>query len=425
MKFEKISLFKQRRDFLLFFIFLSVIFFYAIFIEFNNYKILTRFNSITVDATIVKQYKKVKFTKTGKKRVYQVLKLEADKGFTFYTTVSNSFPPSLEKIVKIKIYPRDLTFYQYLTRFYSYSYIIEIYLNNSFKYRLNQLIKKQHKDENISKIYEALYTATPLSKELQTKFSSFGISHLVAISGFHLGVISWIFFFLLRFPYILLQDRFFPYKNSNRELFFIVASILFIYMFFLDYPPSLVRAFGMLMVGFLLYDRGFEIISMQTLFVTIFILLAIIPKMFFSLGFWFSVTGVFYIFLFFIHFKNLNRYVEYILLGVFIYLMMLPFSLNIFSNFSVLHPFSIVWSLVFIIFYPFSIIFHLLGFGYVFDPFLSKLIYSQVDVKSIKLSDSYLCFHIFLSLVSIYKKEIIFLLLFESLSVLVYSIYVN
>ncbi|MCB5267736.1 MAG: ComEC/Rec2 family competence protein, partial [Candidatus Cloacimonetes bacterium] len=84
------------------------------------------------------------------------------------------------------------------------------------------------------------------------------MSHLLAISGFHLGVLSTVLFFLVRPMYRLFQKRYFPYAHANRDTFIFVACCLLLYMLFLGTPPSLLRAFGMLVVGFVLYDRGYE-----------------------------------------------------------------------------------------------------------------------------------------------------------------------
>ena len=79
----------------------------------------------------------------------------------------------------------------------------------------------------------------------------------------------------------------------------------------------------MLLVGFILYDRGIEIISMQTLFVSVVLLIVFFPRLFFALGFWLSVAGVFYIFLFLLYFKYLSKVKQFILLPFVIYILKL------------------------------------------------------------------------------------------------------
>jgi len=230
------------------------------------------------------------------------------------------------------------------------------------KQKLSSFINRQHTNTNIAALYNALFLASPLPKAMQIQFSKLGISHLIAISGFHLGVLAAILFFLFKYPYKILQNRYFPYRSYKRDSFIFISLILLGYLLFLDSPPSLLRAFAMLIVGFVLYDRGIQVISMQTLLVTILLLLALFPKLIFSIGFWLSISGVFYIFLFLIHFKEISKIKQFVLLPFWVYLMMLPYSLAIFGNFSLYHPLSILWTSLFTLFYPLSIALHVMGF---------------------------------------------------------------
>lgn len=410
MKLERISFLKSKKEILLF---LSVILFilsYSLLIEYHNYKTLTRFDSNIVTATILKQYKKTKLTKKGNFKTYQVLKLKSDSKLVFYTITKNSFKKYIGKKVGLEIWAGDISFYQYLTTFFVYSKVLSVDKNLSLKEKLNNYLDSKHKDNNISNIYKALYTATPLNYELQHTFSNLGISHLLAISGFHLGVISFMLFFILKYPYTFFQNRFFTYRNSNIDIFIIISILLFTYMIFLDSPPSLLRAFGMFVVGFYLYDRGFKIISMQTLFLTTILLLVFFPRLIFSLGFWLSIFGVFYIFLFLVHFKHINKIWQYILIPIWIYFMMLPYSLTIFHTFSIYHPLSVIWSMLFTLFYPLSILFHIIGIGGIFDSILSNIIELGENSIKIELSFNWLIIHIILSFIAIWKKIFLYIL---------------
>jgi len=178
----------------------------------------------------------------------------------------------------------------------------------------------------------------------------------------------------------------------------------------------------MLLIGFVLYDRGIKIISMQTLLLTVILLLAFFPKLIFALGFWLSVSGVFYIFLFLLYFKHLSKIKQFILMPFWVYIMMLPFSLVIFGGFSIYHPLSIIWTTLFTIFYPLSIFLHLIGFGNLLDGILESFIGLAQNKEVVFIGYKWLVLHIALSLVSIYKKSFIWLLLALSLSFLIYAI---
>ena len=220
-----------------------------------------------------------------------------------------------------------------------------------------------------------------------------------------------------------MHSRYFPYRNAKADIFIFVAFVLLVYLNFLDSPASLLRSYVMLIVGFVLYDRGIKIISMQTLLLTIILILVIFPRLFFSLGFWLSVSGVFYIFLFLIHFKHLNKVWQFLLVPIFVYITMLPLSLVIFSNFSIYHPSSIIWTSLFTIFYPLSIMLHLVGFGDLFDGTLESLISLGENGENVTIGYAWLVFYALISLIGIYSKRFIWLILFVSFSFLIYAVY--
>jgi competence protein ComEC len=314
-----------------------------------------------------------------------------------------------------------LDFLGYLKGFYAKSKIYHVEEIDGFKTRLDSLISSQHENKDIATIYKALYTAAPQDRELRQKLSSLGISHLMAISGFHLGVLSAVLFFLLGLFYKPLQKRYFPYRSGNRDLFIIVALFLFSYVWFLDFTPSLLRSFAMLIVGYFLYDRGLKVVSMQTLFLTVLLLIAFMPKLLFSIGFWLSVSGVFYIFLFLIHLGEMKKLSIFLLLPVFVYLAMLPFSLYIFGNFSLWHPLSILWTTLFTLFYPLSIVMHFAGYGGVFDGSLLKLLSLGENPQILYVSAQLFYLHVGLSLLAVRYRFFFYTLALYSFFILIYA----
>ncbi|MFA5234617.1 MAG: ComEC/Rec2 family competence protein [Sulfurimonas sp.] len=415
---ERVSLFNKKRDFFLFIFACFLILSVSLFIEYRNFLEFNRFDSALVEATVLKQY-----TKSKNNRTYQVLKLKSEDGLTFYTTAKKSLQDLKDKKLSLEIWPKDLNFYRYLTIFYANNKIMSIKEDTSAKQKLDAYISSSHENKNISNVYQALYTNAPVDQDIQNKFSNLGVSHIVAISGFHLGIISALLYFLLKPIYKFAQNRFFPYRNSKIDLFIIVLSVLFAYTLFLESPPSLVRSFGMFVVGFMLYDRGIEIFSMQTLLVTILLLLAFFPRLAFSLGFWLSAGGVFYIFLFLIHFKNLNLFWQIMGISVLVYLFMLPVSLFIFQNFSIYHPFSIILAILFTPFYPLSIFLHIIGFGDIFDAFLEWLLVLGEDGAKVELNLYLFLLHAALSFVAIWSRNGMWALTLFSSSIFIYAIY--
>ena len=280
-----------------------------------------------------------------------------------------------------------------------------------------------HKDQDVSQIYGALFFALPLSSSLQERFSLLGVSHLLAISGFHLGVLSFILFSLLRLPYTQLQKHFFPYRHRNRDLFLLVALILGAYLLFLGDVASLLRAYAMLLVGYVLHDRGMKIVSMQTLFVTLVLLLSLWPRLLFSMGFWLSVSGVYFIFLYLRYFSELSKQMSFVAVPVWVYLMMTPIALVLFGNYSLYHPLSIVWSILFTLFYPLALFLHLMGVGDSIDGVLRFFLESELQGEHFSFSLFWLIPYGFLALGSLYRRQVLYLLLLMALGVSVAAVY--
>lgn len=415
---ERVLLFTKKRDFFLFLLTSLAIFTVSIFMEYRNYKEFIRFDSALVEATVLMQY-----TKTKESKTYQVLKLKSDDGLTFHTTSKKSLQDVKGKKLQLEIFIGEIGFYEYLTQFYVNSKLLQIKENSAPKQKVNDFIANAHENKNIANVYQALYTNESVDKDTQNAFSNLGVSHIVAISGFHLSILSALLYFLLRPIYRFFQDRFFPYRNSKIDLFIIVVSVLFAYMLFLDSPPSLVRSFGMFVVGFVLYDRGVEVFSMQTLLVTILLLLAFFPRLSFSLGFWLSAGGVFYIFLFLIHFKSWSVFWQLMGISVLVYIFMLAVSLFIFQNFSIYHPFSIILSLLFTPFYPLSILLHFFGFGDFFDSFLEWLLVLGRDGAKVELNLYLFLLHVLISFAAIWSRIAMWVLITFSSFILIYAIY--
>lgn len=264
----------------------------------------------------------------------------------------------------------------------------------------------------MQELFGALFFALPVSKELRDEIAQWGISHLVAISGFHLGVLSSILYFLLKPLYRFFQDRFFPYRNSFFDLAFIVFLLLGFYVYYIDLTPSVLRAYVMGIVGFFFFSKNMQILSFSTLFFTICLVLVFFPKLLFSISFWFSVAGVYYIFLFLHHFSHLRKSAIFILLNFWVYILMMPVIHYVFDVFSFYQLFSPLLSMGFVLFYPLVLFLHLIGFGGVFDTFLMQFLASKMSIYSLHVSFWSLAFYLCVSLVAIRFKLLSLLLLF-------------
>lgn len=410
---SKVELFTTLRQKLFVFVLLLFIFFISLFSHYLQYQKLIEFDDYITTALVQKQYKK---------NNAWVLKLQSTDGFSFYTTSKSDLKGLSGYKLDIRLFVKDLDFLSYLKGFYSPSIILSRHEFKQSRYQLIQKLDTIH-DKEISSVFSALFLAGNIPISLREKLSTLGINHLLAISGFHLAVLSMVLFFILKLFYKPLQNRYFPYKNSHKDIAFVVFIILFFYMSYLEFVPSVLRAFSMSLFAYFLYDRGIKILSFSSMFIVIAFLIALWPKLLFSLGFFFSIFGVFFIFLFLHHFKDLKVWQSFILLHLWVYLAMIPivhFFFGTFSYYQLLSPFL---TMAFIVFYPLELFLHLLFNGDELD-FILKFIL-DLDIKSVEIKFSFLVFifYLGLSLLSIFSKKVFYLLLLFSLSSFTYCLY--
>ncbi len=394
---ERPALF-DRRSFAFFLLFTCAVAALSLINEYSNFRLFKRFDTAVFDAEVINQYKKTKNSKT-----YYVFKLRFEGNKTFYTTGSTALKDLRGRTVQVQIWPQRLTFWEYLGGFYARSLFLHVKPDLSMSERIRRKIALAHESVMMQELYGALFAAAPMGVELRKVLSASGVSHLLAISGFHLGVLSALIFALFYWPYRLMQERWFPWRHRRRDLFILSALSVLAYLMVLGWVPSLLRAFAMMLVGYLLYDRGVKVVSMQNLFIALVLLLSLWPTLIFSLGFWLSVGGVFYIFLFLEYFGHWKRWEILLGLGAWIYLMMLPYALGIFGTFSLYHPLSILWSLLFTFFYPLSILLHLFGEGGMMDAGLLWM-FQSVEAEKVVLHPVVLGVYFGLSLLAIYSR---------------------
>jgi competence protein ComEC len=371
-------LFVSKKEF---FLTLGVVLFIAcisLLIEFSHFKELTRTPLHVSNATVLNHY-----TKTNEQgRTYDVFKLKLDgSDAEVYTTSFRVTSIPIKSRIKVKLKVDKVTFYDYLKGFFAPSLsLYEIYEDDpplDVK-PLYRWIDNQHDNEKIAEFYRTLVFATPISKELREEVQKWGISHLIAISGYNVGVISFLLFFFLKPLYQFFQSRYFPYRNATADLTMVVLVVLFAYMVVIDFVPSFLRAFAMSVLGFFFYSRGIKVLSYEMLGLTTLGLLALFPTLLFSLSFWFSVAGVFYLFLFLHHFENLNRWVLLTIIDLGVFLLMVPIVHTFFPVFTFLQLTSPLSSLVFVVFYPLGVLLHVIQLGGILDAYLLYFL----DVKT-------------------------------------------
>ncbi len=369
MILEKPPLFESRKEFGIVMALLLGILLVRLIVLHVEYREFVSKPFYYTNATVLLQY-----SKKSKGKTYDVLKLQGNDGKKFYTT-AHLFHDLTGKIVRAKMFPdARISFADYLGTFYIKTILKVVGDSPDTKKReLLDAIATQHKSPDMIAFYQAIFLATPVSKTLRESISGLGVSHLVALSGFHLTILWGLIYGILSLLYRPAQQRWFPYRFMLLDLGLVTLGVLGFYLWFVDFPPSLVRSYAMLSIAWVMLLMGMELISFEFLGFVAMLLLALFPELVTSLGFWFSVIGVYYIYLVLYWSQESESWfrnkwmISLISIPVGIYLLMLPVVHSIFGMTSEWQLLSPVLSLLFTIFYPLVIGLHLIGMGGVLD----------------------------------------------------------
>jgi len=403
------ALFKNRREFLIVATIFITIILLKLFLIYQDYQSLKSIKGYYyTDAQVLKIYDTKKNKGRGK-----LLKLKSEDNLDFYIYSNKETPKRYDWLrVKLKL-KNSATFWDYLRGFFAYGDIVE-YLEDGFdaKTVVRDKIEKQHNSSKIASFYNAIYLADPLDRELRDKISLLGISHLVALSGFHLGILWLVVFALFYTPYIFLQKRYFPWRNRNIDLGFISLLILLLFVLFVGAPPALIRSFIMLFITWLVLIFDLELISFKLLAIVLLVILVISPKLISSIALFLSFMGVFYIFLILMWFKSSsNWFIALIAIPVGIFLLMFPVGHFFFENSTIWQLASPPLSILFIPFYPITAMLHILGWGGVFDNILKILFNLPQDSIDIVMPLPLFIIYLALSLLSIFSKKVFYITL--------------
>jgi len=367
MQLEKPKLFPERKGFMLA---MGALIFLLLIRLFFSYQAYQNFIAKPFYYTYVEVIVAYEKSKNGKR--YTVLKLKSEEGFIFYTTTHRKEDFNYKRL-RLQIFPNEsIHFTDYLGTFYVQSKIKhQEQLPLAFKNTLLNSVASQHKSEDLKSFYNAIFFATPLAKSLREQIAKLGVSHLVALSGFHLGILWGLVYGLLLLLYRPVQQKFFPYRHALFDVGLVAMILLGLYVWFVDFPPSLVRSYAMVLVGWGVLLLGIELLSFTFLTTILLSLVVLFPSLLVSLSFWLSVAGVFYIFLLLQYTQEFNaKIISFIFIPFGIFILMLPVVHGIFGMTSVYQLLSPLLSILFVPFYPFVMLLHLLGIGGIFDTYL-------------------------------------------------------
>ncbi|WQR90656.1 ComEC/Rec2 family competence protein [Helicobacter pylori] len=379
---------------------LSLLLVLNLYLEYLNYQKLDFSKPTSLNAQILLQYPKTKDQKT-----YFVLKLQS-KGMIFYTTIKEPLKNLQYRHAQFFGRIKFCSFLESLKSCFFQTYSFSLTRKQDFKSHARHFIDSAHSSALVGNLYRALFIGDSLNKDLRDRANALGINHLLAISGFHLGILSVSVYFLFSLFYTPLQKRYFPYRNAFYDIGVLVWVFLLGYLLLLDFLPSFFRAFLMGLLGFLACFFGVRLLSFKLLVLACCIAIALLPKLLFSVGFLLSVCGVWYIFLFLKHtqifFKDssfLKRFFQAIALSVLVFLNMLIIAHAFFPMFSPYQLFSIPLGLIFIVFFPLSLFLHAVGLGSLLDHILSMPL--TIPTISIPSPLWLLGAHLFLTILSV------------------------
>ncbi|GAA6781186.1 ComEC/Rec2 family competence protein [Helicobacter pylori] len=351
---------------------LSLLLALNLYLEYLNYQKLDFSKPTSLNAQILLQYPKTKDQKT-----YFVLKLQS-KGMIFYSTIKEPLKNLQYRYAQFFGKIKPCSFLESLKSCFFQTYSFSLTRKQDSKSHVRHLIDSAHSSALVGNLYRALFIGDSLNKDLRDRANALGINHLLAISGFHLGILSASVYFLFSLFYTPLQKRYFPYRNAFYDIGVLVWVFLLGYLLLLDFLPSFFRAFLMGLLGFLACFFGVRLLSFKLLTLACCIAIALLPKLLFSVGFLLSVCGVWYIFLFLKHtqifFKTssfLMRSFQVISLSALIFLNMLIIVHAFFPMFSPYQLFSIPLGLIFVVFFPLSLFLHAVGLGSLLDSILN------------------------------------------------------
>ena len=405
MALEKPKLFPEKKTFIWFsFVLLSLIVFRLIFTYLEYQEFITKPFYYT-EVTVLTSYEKVKH-----KKRYTVLKLRSDEGFTFYTTTHRKEDFN-HKRLRLQLFPnKSISFEDYLGTFYVKSKIkYQEKMPLTFKDTLLQKVANQHEESALKSFYNAIFFATSLDRKLREKISMLGVSHLVALSGFHLTIFWGLVYGFLLLLYRPLQQKFFPYRHALFDVGLIAMILLGLYVWFVDFPPSLVRSYAMVLVGWIVLLLGMELLSFAFLATILLVLIVLFPSLLVSLSFQLSAAGVFYIFLLLQYTKEMKAWMITLLiipLGIFI--LMLPV---VHGTFGVTSPYQLaspLLSILFIPFYPLTMFIHLIGIGKLFDSALLWLFSLPEESRESILPLWLVLSYVGLSIGAIWSKKVFY-----------------
>lgn len=161
----------------------------------------------------------------------------------------------------------------------------------ALKYRVRMLMRYRQLglDGDVLAVVSAMTLGAKedMSQELREHYSAAGASHILALSGLHIGII-----------YAILSCLF-VWHRFRASGHLLVLSAVWVYVFVTGMPPSAIRSAVMVTIYALAVISSRERMSLNALSAAALIMLAVCPSDLFDLGFQMSFMAVFFILVFY------------------------------------------------------------------------------------------------------------------------------
>ena len=223
-----------------------------------------------------------------------------------------------------------------------------------------------------------------IDSDIYNSFQKIGITHLFALSGMHVGLLSGIIVKLLK-------------KFNDKSKYLIISIILIIYGFIVGYPSSIKRCILFFIFNTINKLFKLELSSFKVLLLVVVSLILYNYKIIYDVGFIYSVCTVIGIILCNGFINHDNKLISSFRLSLVAFIFSLPISL---CNFYEINILSVIYNIVFVPFvsivvYPLSLIsFIIPSIYFIFEIFIKILEICSCFLSSIRFFNIYMNFNI-------------------------------
>lgn len=205
---------------------------------------------------------------------------------------------------------------------------MEVIKTNNILYKLKNKIINRVNSINNNYLNTFILGVNELDDEMYSVYQNNGVSHLFAVSGMHISLLTLILIFILK---KLIKNKILVYT--------LISIFLIFYMFLTNFSPSVLRS-SLLFIG-ISFNNMFKL-NFKTLDILLIILDALLiynPYYFYSVSFLFSFTISIYLIIFNGLFnKYKNYFIKTFLVSLVSFLVSLPIVINNFFTINIMSP---------------------------------------------------------------------------------------